>query len=183
MGSGLGLAITHSVIMSHHGYIDVQSQGGVGTTFIIYLPVSEKKLVQKQDKKSLFPEGKAVTVIIMDDEKPVRDIALLMLKKLGHEALEAEDGEQLIETYRKRQMSGKPIDIILMDLTVPGAMGGKEAMQQILALAPDARAIVSSGYSNDPVMADYKEYGFKAAVTKPFLLEDLQYAIADVMAG
>jgi len=182
-GSGLGLAITHSIIMNHRGYLDVASLPGVGTTFIIYLPVSEQKRVQGQEQQISCSKSKAVTVIIMDDEKPVREIALLMLKKLGHEALEAEDGEQLIETYRRRQISGKPIDIILMDLTVPGAMGGKEAMQEILALDPDARAIVSSGYSNDPVMADYKGYGFKAAVTKPFLLEELRYAIADVMAG
>lgn len=182
-GSGLGLAITHSIIMNHHGYIDVESQTGVGSTFTIYLPVSEKGLVQGQGQKHPASEGNTATVIIMDDEQPVREIALLMLKKLGHEALEAEDGEELIETYRRRQKLGKPIDIILMDLTVPGAMGGKEAMQEILALDPDARAIVSSGYSNDPVMADYKGYGFKAAVTKPFLLGELRDAIADVMVG
>ena len=182
-GSGLGLAITNSIIMNHHGYLDVASLPGVGTTFIIYLPVSEQKRVQGQGQQISSSKSNAATVIIMDDEKPVREIALLMLKKFGHEALEAEDGEQLIETYRRRQMSGKPIDVILMDLTVPGAMGGKEAMQEILVLDPDARAIVSSGYSNDPVMADYKKYGFKAAVTKPFLLDELRYAIADVMAG
>ena len=182
-GSGLGLAITHSIIKNHHGHIDVESELEVGTTFTIYLPVSEEELVQGQDQKILFTKSSAATVIIMDDEKPVREIALLMLKKLGHEALEAEDGEQLLESYQRRQMSGKPIDIILMDLTVPGAMGGKEAMREILAFDPDARAIVSSGYSNDPVLADYNKYGFKAAVTKPFLLDELRHAIADVMAG
>ena len=182
-GSGLGLAITHSIIMNHHGYIDVASLPGVGSTFIIYLPVSEQKRVQGQGQKISSSKSNAATVIIMDDEKPVREIALLMLKTLGHEALEAEDGEQLIETYRRQQMSGKPIDIILMDLTIPGSMGGKEAMQEILALDPAARAIVSSGYSNDPVMADCKKYGFKAAVTKPFLLKELRSAIADVMVG
>lgn len=118
----------------------------------------------------------------MDDEKPVREIAMLMLEKLGHVALEAKNGEELIAIFKERQ-NANPIDVILMDLTVPGGMGGKEAMQEILALDPDARAIVSSGYSNDPVMADYTKYGFKAAVTKPFLLEDLQHAIMDVISG
>ena len=181
-GSGLGLAITHSIIMNHHGYINVESQTGVGTTFIIYLPVSGKELVHGQSPNVFSSTSNAATVIIMDDEQPVRQVARLMLKRLGHETLEAEDGEKLVETYRRRKMIGKPIDIILMDLTVPGAMGGKEAMQEILVLDPDARAIVSSGYSNDPVMADHKKYGFKAAVTKPFLLEDLRYAIERVMA-
>jgi PAS domain S-box-containing protein len=180
-GSGLGLAITHSIIKNHHGHISVQSQPGVGTTFTIYLPVSDKELAQGQRQETASPKSQAATVIIMDDEEPVREIALLMLKKLGHEALEAEDGETLIDTYSRRKKNGKPIDIILMDLTIPGAMGGKEAMKTILALDPDARAIVSSGYSNDPVMADYKRYGFKAAVTKPFLLDELRHAIANVM--
>ena len=117
----------------------------------------------------------------MDDEKPVREIAVLMLEKLGHIALEAENGEELIALFSKHKKNTIPVDVILMDLTVPGGMGGKEAMQEILTLDPNARAIVSSGYSNDPVMADYTKYGFKAAVTKPFLLKDLQHAILDVM--
>jgi CheY-like chemotaxis protein len=119
----------------------------------------------------------------MDDEKPVREIAVLMLEKLGHVAFEAKNGEELIAAFKAHQKNATPIDIILMDLTVPGGMGGKEAMQEILEIDPAARAIVSSGYSNDPVMADYKRYGFKAAVTKPFLFEDLQHAITDVMSG
>ena len=182
-GSGLGLAITHSIIMSHHGHIDVQSQQGEGTAFSIYLPVSEKESVQGQLEAAPLLKGEGVTVIIMDDEKPVREIAVLMLEKLGHVALEAENGEELIHIFKERQQSAEPIDVILMDLTVPGGMGGQEAMQEILALDPKIRAIVSSGYSNDPVMADYRKYGFMAAVTKPFLLEDLRHAIDEVMVS
>lgn len=181
-GSGLGLAVTHSIIQNHHGHIEVQSQLGVGTTFCIYLPASVNDTVERRLPGIFLGESESATVIIMDDEKPVREIAMLMLEKLGHVALEAKNGEELIAIFKERQ-NANPIDVILMDLTVPGGMGGKEAMQEILALDPDARAIVSSGYSNDPVMADYTKYGFKAAVTKPFLLEDLQHAIMDVMSG
>jgi len=182
-GSGLGLAITHSIILNHHGHIEVQSQPGIGTVFSVYLPVSVKETAERRMAEILPAKGMAATVIIMDDEKPVREIAVLMLEKLGHIALEAENGEELLAIFSKYQENERPIDVILMDLTVPGSMGGKEAMQEILTLDPDARAIVSSGYSNDPVMADYTKYGFKAAVTKPFLLNDLQRAIVDVMGN
>ncbi len=180
-GSGLGLAITHSIILNHHGHIEVQSQLGVGTAFSVYLPVATQENTEMTLPEVVSAKTKAATVIIMDDEKPVREIAVLMLEKLGHIALEAKNGEELLAIFSKHQKNASPIDVILMDLTVPGGMGGKEAMQEILTLDSDARAIVSSGYSNDPVMADYTKYGFKAAVTKPFLLKDLQHAIMVVM--
>lgn len=180
-GSGLGLAITHSIIMNHHGHIEVQSELGVGTVFTVYLPVSTEETVEWQVPEMSPVKSEAATIIIMDDEKPVREIAVLMLEKLGHIALEAENGEELLEIFSRHKKMAISIDVILMDLTVPGGMGGKEAMQEILLLDPDARAIVSSGYSNDPVMADYANYGFKAAVTKPFLLKDLERAIREVM--
>lgn len=182
-GSGLGLAITHSIILNHYGNIEVQSQQGIGTVFNIYLPVSKEETVQSPAQTVSPVTSEAVTVIIMDDEKPVREVAVLMLERLGHVALEAENGEELLAIFKDSQKSAHPIDIILMDLTVPGGMGGKEAMLKVLRIDPDARAIVSSGYSNDPVMANYTKHGFKAAVTKPFLLEDLQHAIEDVMAS
>ena len=181
-GSGLGLAITHSVIQNHNGHIEVESTPNVGTCFSIYLPVSDKSVEEKPVAVASPLKGKSATVVIMDDEQPVREIAMLMLEKLGHVALEATNGEELIELYGTRQQSDQPIDIILMDLTVPGGMGGKDAMREILAIDPDVRAIVSSGYSNNPVMADYKKYGFKAAVVKPFLLDDLRKAIEEVLA-
>ena len=182
-GSGLGLAITHSVIQNHNGHIAVESTPGAGTRFSMYLPVSQKGVEEERVTVGSPLMKKTATVVIMDDEQPVREIAMLMLEKLGHVALEATNGEELIALYSARQQSEQPIDIILVDLTVPGGMGGKDAMREILAIDPDVRAIVSSGYSNNPVMADYKKYGFKAAVVKPFLLEDLRKAIEEVLAS
>ena len=105
-----------------------------------------------------------------------------MLGRLGHEVLQAEDGKEAIEIYNEHRKSGKPVDLIIMDLTIPGGMGGKDAIQEILKIDPEAKVIVSSGYSNDPVMANYWQYGFKAAIAKPFLLEELNRTLTDILS-
>lgn len=180
-GSGLGLAITHSIIQKHHGHIDVQSEVGAGTVFTIYLPVSKKQVLPASDQDASSSETRKAKIIIMDDEEAVREIAVLMLTKLGHEALAAKDGKDVIEMYKKHKDAEKAVDVVIMDLTIPGAMGGKEAVQKLLQIDPEARVIVASGYSNNPVMADYKQYGFKAAISKPFLLEELNKTIKYVL--
>lgn len=180
-GSGLGLAITHSIIQKHHGHIDVQSEVGVGTVFTIYLPVSEKQVLPDSVVEDSSPETSKAKIIVMDDDATVRKIAMLMLNNLGHEALAATDGNNAIEMYNEHKKTGKAVDVLIMDLTIPGGMGGKEAVQELLKSAPDAKVIVASGYSNDPVMADYKQYGFKAAISKPFLLDELRKTLKEVL--
>lgn len=180
-GSGLGLAISHSIITKHNGHLAVKSTPGIGTSFSIFLPASVNQQ-EKEQKVESIEEGKGkAKIMIMDDEEMVRDIAKAMLSRMGHEVLLAQDGAGALELYREHSESGKSIDLVIMDLTIPGGMGGKDAVKEILAFDPSAKVIVSSGYSNDPAMANYQEYGFAAAVVKPYRLHDLTKVINRVL--
>jgi PAS domain S-box-containing protein len=176
-GSGLGLAITHSIIAKHNGSISVESQPGEGTTFTLYLPASIREQKKDNHKTAIEISANTAKIMVMDDEEMVRDIAKAILVVLGHDVILAANGDEAVELYKKECDSGKPFDIIIMDLTIPGGMGGESAVQEILAINPEAKVIVSSGYSNDPVMAHYQDYGFSAAIVKPFEVQDIMNAI------
>jgi len=118
----------------------------------------------------------------MDDEEIVVDVARKMLESLGYEVESTSDGAEAIDLYKKAKESGNPFDIVIMDLTVPGGIGGKEAIKRLLEIDPGVRAIVSSGYSNDPVMSDFKRYGFKGVVAKPYKVKDLAEVLRRVIA-
>jgi two-component system cell cycle sensor histidine kinase/response regulator CckA len=181
-GSGLGLATVYSIIQRHEGYITVQSKVGDGTTFFIYLPAIEDKISDKGEKKSirraLKGEGR---ILIMDDEKIVRKAVGGMLRRLGYTVEVAENGEEAISKYKEAQNSENPFVTVILDLTVPGGMGGKKTIEKLLKIDPNVKAIVSSGYSTDPVMANYEKHGFKAVVAKPFDLKELNEAIKKVL--
>jgi len=119
--------------------------------------------------------------MIMDDEELIRDVTSAMLNLLGHDVIPARDGNEAVKLYQQYHDAGEPIDIIIMDLTIPGSMGGKEAVREILAINPRARVIVSSGYSHDPVMAHCQEYGFVAALVKPFLLQEINDVLNQIL--
>ncbi len=176
-GSGLGLAICHSIILKHDGHIAVQSIPGEGTTFSIYLPaVTSTDVLVNTEKRSKL-EVKVARVMVMDDDEMIRNVAQAQLSILGHEAVLVMNGEEAINTFQELRDSNIPVDLVIMDLTIPGGMGGQEAARRILALYPEAKLIVSSGYSNDPVMANYREHGFCAAIAKPFDLDALRKGI------
>jgi len=172
-GSGLGLAISHAIINKHDGSISVQSKQGEGATFTIHLPASTSEQQPEESGNAMETTRRKARVIIMDDEGVIREITGAMLAMLGHEALEARDGREAVALYKGEFAAGRPIDLLIMDLTIPGGMGGKEAAQEILAINPAAKLVVASGYSNDPVMAHYQEYGFAATIDKPFQIKDL----------
>ena len=180
-GSGLGLALTHSIVSKHQGYIEVES-GGWGTAFTIYLPALAEHLAAAEPATA-NPEHHPMRarVLVMDDEDMVREIARDMLLYLGFEVDTANDGEQALAIYRERLATETPVDLVIMDLTIPGGMGGKEAILKLREIDPGVRAIVSSGYSNDPVMADYQNYGFAGVVNKPFQLNELLQAVTQVL--
>ncbi len=180
-GSGLGLATTYSIIKNHQGDITVESQIGAGTTFTIHLPRSFKESLATQEtvqEELLTDQGR---ILIMDDEKMIRDVAGMMLEHIGYEVDFAEDGYKAIEKYLDALESGNGFNAVIMDLTIPGGMGGKEAIQKLLAIDPQVKAVVSSGYSNDPIMADYKKYGFCGVISKPYVIEDLAVTLQNVI--
>ena len=175
--SGLGLAVSYSIVKRHKGHISVASKEGFGAAFNVYL--NRAGVVAQTEERPLAGSGR---VLVVDDEELVRDVALDMLKLLGYEAQFASDGASAIELYKKAQSEGAPFSAVIMDLTMPG-MSGMEAMKKILALDKDARGIVSSGFSKDPVMSEYKNYGFKAVLVKPYRMSEFSKAVKSVVDG
>jgi PAS domain S-box-containing protein len=180
MGSGLGLAISHSIIKKHRGHITATSKPGEGTTFTILLPASvEKGTALPLDRhEAIPPSAGPLRILLMDDDEQVRDMSGKILAHLGHKVMIADDGHAAINLYQQSLASDSPVDLIIMDLTIPGGMGGKEAAKQILAINDRAKIIASSGYSNDPVLADPEAYGFSGALRKPYDLMELAEVLA-----
>ena len=179
-GSGLGLAISYSIIKNHGGLITVCSELGQGTVFSILLPATLKQQPHPIELEELQKIG-ARKILLMDDDKTVREIMAAMLSFIGCSNEQACDGKEAIELYLKANKEGVPFDLVIMDLTIPGGMGGKEAISALLALDPKAKAVVSSGYANDPIMANYQAYGFCGILSKPFKLDDLNKVIATII--
>lgn len=180
-GSGLGLASAYSVVNKHGGSIDVSSEPGEGTTFDIYLPASKKKVAVKETAEKKVILSMESKVLIMDDEEIVRDVAVAMLANLGYEVVIAKDGSEAIDLYKESSEAGKPFNLVIVDLTVPGGMGGKEAATRLFEFDPSAKIMVSSGYSNDPVMADFKKYGFCGVLSKPYNTNKLGIAVQQAL--
>ena len=173
-GSGLGLAVCYSIIKKHDGIITLESQVGEGTTFRIYLPALFES-TPPENEKARPPEllrGNS-RILIMDDEETVRKALLRSSRHLGYEAEVAHNGEQALELYKTAFEQGEPFSLVLLDLTVPGGMGGLQTLTQLREIDPQVQAIVCSGYSNDEVIANYSRYGFVAVLHKPFKLEEL----------
>ena len=171
-GSGLGLAIVYSIIDKHNGCITVNSELGKGTTVNLILPAIDDANVEAPAAHSPIVSGKG-RILVMDDEQFIRDLLSKMLDKLGYECTPARDGAQAIDKYQRALETGQPFDAVILDLTIPGGIGGKETVKNLLQLDANVRAIVSSGYSNDPVISNFEHYGFRGTINKPFLIQEL----------
>ncbi len=189
-GSGLGLATAYTIVKRHSGHIDVESRVNSGTTFNIHLPAcqsgaSGETIMEEKHEKQIPVDnsGDMQRILVMDDETDIRNLVGDVLTHFGHTVAFASDGAAAIELYRSAMNSGQPFDVVIMDLTIPGGVGGKEAIKELLEMDPEVRAIVSSGYSNDPIMADFKSYGFTGVVAKPYEIRELVETLNRVIAG
>ncbi|MDY6989461.1 MAG: PAS domain-containing protein [Thermodesulfobacteriota bacterium] len=178
-GMGLGLATAYSIVKKHGGHMAVESQVGVGTTFDVHLPASQERLPERVGAMVAIGhrELPARRVLVMEDEDTLRNLCGQMLERLGYEVALAKNGEETIEEYRNAMDSGEGFSAVILDLSVRGGMGGKEALRKLQKIAPDVKAIVSSGYHDDPVMTEWQEHGFKGVIFKPYLKEDLKVAL------
>lgn len=185
-GSGLGLASVQSIIRKHGGHIDVRSKVGKGTIFELFLPASirsekDEAVRPIQKKVDGIDSAPEISVLVMDDEQMILDLSEAILVELGYRVAICTNGETAVARYKSTFESGTPYSIVIMDLTVPGGMGGKEAAEQILTIDPNACLIVSSGYSNDPIIADFRRFGFAAAAIKPYSVTELSGVLNTVL--
>ena len=179
-GSGLGMAISQAIINKHGGFINCTSKPGQGAVFTIYLP-AERKSFTKKMAETTEHKGSG-RIMVMDDEKMIGTLAENMLDSCGYSTVSVCDGEEALALYKKAMDSSQPYDIVIMDLTIPGGLGGKETISKLLTMDPKATAIVSSGYSNGPVMANYRDYGFKGCLSKPYLKNNLTDLVSKLMS-
>jgi two-component system, cell cycle sensor histidine kinase and response regulator CckA len=183
-GSGLGLATSYSIVKNHSGLIEVSSEVGKGTTFHVYLPATPAPVKNEQQvRQATAAAGRTGKVLVMDDEPFIRDVAGELLALLGHTVEFAVHGGEAIDKYVAARRSGKPFDVVILDLTIRGGMGGAETIQRLLKIDPGVKAIVSSGYSDDANMANFQEQGFKAVLKKPYDADQLQRVLNAVLAS
>ena len=179
-GNGLGLAITYSIIQKHGGAISVASKVGKGTTFVIHLPAVPEGTIAAAppEREAAVSAGTGLQILLMDDEETVCIVASEMIITLGHEIVISRDGTAAIELYEQALQAGRPFDLVIMDLTIPGGMGGEEAIEHLLRIDPQVVAVVSSGYSDNPIMADPNRYGFTGVMAKPYRMAELEQLLA-----
>ena len=172
-GNGLGLAASYLIIRKHGGYLGAESEFGAGTTFSFYLPAARQRTslsCREREQKSYDDRRK---ILLMEDEIIVRNTVGQMLEYFGYQVEFAWDGVEAISLYKQAKESGHPFHVVIMDLSVPGGMGGMEAIQELRRVDPEVKAIVSSGYSDDLIMSEFKRYGFTAAMAKPYQIQEL----------
>lgn len=180
-GSGLGLATSYSIIRNHNGLIDVQSETGKGTTFFVYLPA-----VAAPREGLLHPVAAAAAerkgrVLVMDDDQVIRTVAVELIKALGHSVEAAAHGSEVLELFQAAKRAGNPYDVLILDLTIRGGMGGAETTNKLLELDPAVKVVVSSGYSDDAIAADQKGLGYKAFLKKPYDVDALRAVLSSLL--
>ncbi len=190
-GQGLGLTISYSIIKKHEGLITVESEPGQGSIVSVYLPVSrvrsscpekseEKKLTQKSAEKAGKGKGK---ILVMDDEESIRTFMGHLLVRLGYVAETCIEGREAVEKYKKAMKSKDPFDVVILDLTNKYGMGGKEAIKMLRKIDRDVKSIIITGYSDDPVVHNFRAYGFSGFLIKPATRAEFSRVIHDVMEG
>ncbi|NOZ14187.1 MAG: PAS domain S-box protein [Acidobacteria bacterium] len=176
-GSGLGLSTVHSIVKRHGGRLSLESIPGKGTSFSILLPASEEN-EQAPVEAPIAQTTPALNILLMDDEEIIRDVAQEIFRFLGHSITITTDGKEALNAYKNAMEQGSPYDLVLLDITIPGGMGGKETISQLMKLDPNVKAAVTSGYAQDPIIANFSEYGFCGRLEKPFKIDDIEKLLA-----
>jgi PAS domain S-box-containing protein len=179
-GSGLGLTTAYAICRNHGGTLTFESREGQGTTFSAFFPAAVEPVVEMEPPRTSEPKGEG-RILVLDDEPLVRSVLARILEKWGYTVVAVADGHDAVQSYLESRSRGTPFDLVIMDLTIPGGMGGHQAIAEILRHDPAVRAIVSSGYSDDPIMAHHHEAGFMAALAKPFQERELALAVHAVL--
>ena len=179
-GQGLALASTYAIMKKHAGYVSVDSQVEGGTTFTLYFPASPKAIKPPELLNLGIRRGQG-HLLVMDDEESIRMMAREMLLHCGYEVMLAKDGEEALALYQQAMDTHTPFLLVILDLTVPGKLGGMGALARLRQLDPQVKALVSSGYSNDPIMANYASHGFVGVITKPYSLIELSNMVHQIL--
>ncbi len=180
-GSGLGLATAHSVVQNHGGRIEVKSCAGSGACFYVYFPASERECEPDEHVPNPMPIFGNGRILVMDDEEDIREAAASLLELLGYQVECASDGAEAIEKYDSARKSGISFDAVIVDLTIPGGLGGKETTERLLELDPHVKIILSTGHLRDPVVSNYRQYGFKGVIVKPYTADEIGLALHNVL--
>jgi PAS domain S-box-containing protein len=182
-GSGLGLSTAYSIVRKHHGHIAAEPAPGGGAVFHIWLPaVAARPSAKRPETHSPFSPLRG-RILFMDDEEEIRKMTAALFRQMGLEVVTTADGQEAVQQYQQARDSGHPFDLVLMDLTVPGAMGGREATENLRKIDPAVKVIVSSGYSSDPIMANFRSHGFCGCVAKPYRVRDLTQTLREHLSG
>ncbi len=180
-GSGLGLAGVYSIIKNHGGHINVDSKMGVGSTFNIFLPATTESPKARAETSDEIESGEG-RILIMDDEKSILNLVRISLTKKGYMVDTALEGDEAANKYETAMKRGEPFDLAILDLTIPGGMGGKKTLERLKVIDPDVSAVVSSGYSNDPILSEYERYGFSECIVKPYKINELLRIVNKVLS-
>jgi CheY-like chemotaxis protein len=181
-GSGLGLATSYAIVQKHEGHLAFRPRKGGGTEFTLYIPAG-KAIEQPREKDGPVVLQRSGRILVMDDDDLVLETVGAMLKTLNHTAAFVPDGESAVQAYRSAMQTGSPFDAVILDLTIRGGYGGEEAMRRLLEIDPNAVGIVSSGYSESPVMAEARRFGFRDCIAKPYRPQELRVVLDRVLGA
>ncbi len=180
-GHGLGLSTAYAIVNKHNGTIHVESEAGVGTTFHLYLPAAPaQRVMPSTDVEPPIASGTG-RILFMEDDETLRDAVGHALDGFGYDVVFVHDGDETLSAYQQALKTGDPFDAIVLDLTIPGGMGGRDTLSQLLAIDPEVKAIVASGYSNHPILAAFQQYGFCGGIAKPYRPEQLHHILHQVI--
>ena len=182
-GMGMGLAVVYSIIKRHNGHINVESKPGKGTSVSMYLPACAVDVDPEHAKKKNAARKRAPWILYMDDDENVRTVGRKFISSLGYHVVTAANGNEAVALYDRALKRGKRFDAVILDLTVKGGMGGKETLEAIRSMDPEAKAIISSGYTDDPIVSGYEGHGFQGAMTKPYRVDELKETLERVIGG